>query len=495
MRVRLTAACAGVEQQLGRQDEAHSRLLTALEELTDRHSEAGVALMIALATDAFYRTEFPDIVRWGSAAVTAASTLGNPALTAASEAVLTLGYSFTGDTDAAEAHRLVAAALIDSMTDEELAVRSDALGHLAGAELYLERFEETAAHARGGIALARAAGQGDFFPTLFPCLGSATWVLGRLAESAEVLDAAVELARLSGNVQGVAWGLLNRSLGALWAGDWTTALDAGKEGMELTGTLGDGFVASLAGVIYGWALVETGDPVRGAAVMVAGGGGEDLGRIPGGWRATYLEVLTRAWLAQGRIDDARRAADWAREVADAVGLPRTEALAHSASASVALHTGDTGLAVEEARASVAVAEKASARVDAAMSRILLGRALIEAGDTVGAALELEKAAADFDAYGSSRHRDMAEQHLRKLGHHVSRRSAPGKARGEGLGALSERELEVARLVVRRRTNPEIAADLFLSLKTVETHMRNIFRKLGVTSRVEVAQVLERATPA
>jgi hypothetical protein len=34
--------------------------------------------------------------------------------------------------------------------------------------------------ARRGISLARAAGEGDFFPTLFPCLGTATWVLGQL---------------------------------------------------------------------------------------------------------------------------------------------------------------------------------------------------------------------------------------------------------------------------------------------------------------------------
>ena len=60
-----------------------------------------------------------------------------------------------------------------------------------------------------------------------------------------------------------------------------------------------------------------------------------------------------------------------------------------------------------------------------------------------------------------------------------------------MAALSGRELEVARLVVDRRTNPEIAAELFLSLKTVETHMRNIFRKLDVSSRVEVARIAER----
>jgi DNA-binding NarL/FixJ family response regulator len=52
-------------------------------------------------------------------------------------------------------------------------------------------------------------------------------------------------------------------------------------------------------------------------------------------------------------------------------------------------------------------------------------------------------------------------------------------------------LEVARLVVDRKTKPEIA-ELFLSLTTVETHLRNTFRKLNIDSRVELARALERA---
>jgi len=51
---------------------------------------------------------------------------------------------------------------------------------------------------------------------------------------------------------------------------------------------------------------------------------------------------------------------------------------------------------------------------------------------------------------------------------------------------------VARLIVDRRTNAEIASELFLSPKTVESHVRNLFQKLGVSSRVDVARVVERA---
>jgi DNA-binding CsgD family transcriptional regulator len=51
---------------------------------------------------------------------------------------------------------------------------------------------------------------------------------------------------------------------------------------------------------------------------------------------------------------------------------------------------------------------------------------------------------------------------------------------------------VARLVVDRRTNQEIAATLFLSQKTVETHLRNIFHKVGVTRRADLARAVERA---
>ena len=137
-------------------------------------------------------------------------------------------------------------------------------------------------------------------------------------------------------------------------------------------------------------------------------------------------------------------------------------------------------------------EAVGAAFYAATSRTLAGRALAQAGEPDRAAAELERAAAAFDSFGSARYRAAVEQELRKLGRKIHRRTRPGEADATGVGSLTARELEIARLVVDRKTNPEIATALFLSPKTVESHLRNVFHKLDVSSRVEVARAVERS---
>ena len=58
--------------------------------------------------------------------------------------------------------------------------------------------------------------------------------------------------------------------------------------------------------------------------------------------------------------------------------------------------------------------------------------------------------------------------------------------GQWNGLLTERELDVARLVVQGRTNRQVAASLYVSVRTVEVHLGRVFRKLGVRSRTELA---------
>jgi DNA-binding NarL/FixJ family response regulator len=175
-----------------------------------------------------------------------------------------------------------------------------------------------------------------------------------------------------------------------------------------------------------------------------------------------------------------------------VPLPLSAAWADHVGAAVAPYAGGTGRAAEPALASPAAADKVRVPIKAALSRIVAGRALARAGERELAVAELERAAAQLDACGALRYRDEAERELGKLGHRIHRRTRPGKPGAVGIESLTERELQVARLVVDRKTNPQIAAELVLSRKTVETHLRNIFHKVDVSSRVGLARAIERA---
>ena len=404
--------------------------------------------------------------------------------------MLAFAGATSGATPEAEARRSEAAALVADLDDDELALRLDAAANLAGAELYLDRYEEAGAHAERAIAVGRATGQSEFIPLPYSILGHVRLLRGRLAEAAELLDDAVEGARLSGNVQALAGNLGNRSFAALAAGDVEIALATAEECVELTRGLDQSLVCA-AGVALAAALLEAGDPGRAVDSLIASSGGDELPLIPGVWRAKYLELLTRCQLALGRRSAARDATATAQAAAAALRLRMAASMADRAAAAVELDAGNFDLAAQRALAAAAAAEEVGAPVEAALARTLAGRALAQAGQTDRAVAELKHAAFELQACGALRYRSAAERELRGLGHRFHRRTRPGKSDGTGVEALTARELQVARLVVDRRTNAEIAEALFLSPKTVETHMRNIFRKLDVSSRVEVARRVER----
>ena len=155
-----------------------------------------------------------------------------------------------------------------------------------------------------------------------------------------------------------------------------------------------------------------------------------------------------------------------------------------------LHAGRPLDAAKEAEKSYDAAAGIGASLQAAFSRSLQGRALAVAGERELAIDALRDAEREFDRYGSLRERDAVRRELRKLGARSEPRG-PATAEDSGVAALTKRELEIAALVTDRKTNREIASELFLSGKTIESHLRNVFVKLGVSSRVEVARAIER----
>ena len=135
------------------------------------------------------------------------------------------------------------------MTDGTLAIRLDAIAYLTGAEVYMDRFDESAAHGVRGLAVARATGQGFLVPMLTQASATAISIQGRLVDAAELLDGAVEASRLAGNDQTLAWDLMNRAFVDVHRGEMSAAIADAEESMELTRGLGNGFVSTHAGVM------------------------------------------------------------------------------------------------------------------------------------------------------------------------------------------------------------------------------------------------------
>jgi ATP/maltotriose-dependent transcriptional regulator MalT len=493
LRVRLTTACAGVEHLLGRHEQAHARLASAVDQLSEPGSPEAAALMIELAMDGFFLMDYQRMREWAERALGSTGRLGDRPLNAAAVAVLTFADAACGDTADAQARHSEAATLVAGLDDAELALRLDAAANLAGAELYLDRYAEATGHAERALSVARATGQSEFIPLAVSILGQVRLLRGQLAQAGELLDNAVEGARLSGNVQALAGNLINRSLTALATGDLELALALAEENADLTHGLDQSLVCA-AGVALAAVLLEDGRPERAAHVLISGSGGDDLPLVPGVWRPRSLELLTRCWLTLGRRSAAVQAAAGAEATAAALHLRMADAMADRAAAAIALDAGDPGSATERALASAVAADQVGAPVEAGLARTLAGGAFVQAHQPERAVTELRRAATELHACGALRYRAAAERELRRLGHHVHRRTRPGRADRAGVDSLTERELQVARLVVDRRTNREIAEALFLSPKTVETHIRNIFGKLDASSRVELARIVERAVP-
>jgi DNA-binding CsgD family transcriptional regulator len=159
-----------------------------------------------------------------------------------------------------------------------------------------------------------------------------------------------------------------------------------------------------------------------------------------------------------------------RSIAASFECASVQARSDHASAAVALANGDAAAALPLLRREAGVWERLGARYDAARCRVLLGRALRALGDDESAVTELT----------------VARRTLAELGARPAEQEAAMLIRPALPSGLTEREVEVLRLVASGKTNPEIAALLVLSEKTVGRHLSNIFVKTNVTTRTAAA---------
>jgi DNA-binding CsgD family transcriptional regulator len=139
-------------------------------------------------------------------------------------------------------------------------------------------------------------------------------------------------------------------------------------------------------------------------------------------------------------------------------------------------------ACDAIEAAISLLDASARPFEAARARVDLAEWLAVRGQVERAADELNAAGNGFSRIGAVREVAAVGQRLRKLG----RRPHFGQQRKAAGQPISHRESEVVGCVAQGKSNKQIAAQLFISELTVETHIKNILRKLGLKSRVQVA---------
>ena len=490
IRSQTIAFLALIQRLLGRHGDARATLEGALRELPDRRSPEAVSLEVELGADAFLVGEWDRAQEWAQRALAHARDGDNAGIRAAAAALDALCCYQHGRAGEARARAAEAAGIVDELTDDDVALRLDACFSLGAAEMLLEQYDSSARHLERCIAVSRQTGQGHMLgPATIDLAILRIWQ-GRLVDASALAEEALEIAYLVNSEQLMEWAQTVSCWTALKRGDLRAAFAAGEEAVRISREVRSGAYTVGAACWLADTMVESGDPLGARRLLL-----EAIERVPlegvdPGYRTVACDVLARAELALGNLDAARDWADRSAAEASALGLARPESFALRTRATVALAEGRPEQAAELA---LAAADRGASihRVEAAQARVIAGRSLLAAGKRERGLMELRGAFLELDECGADRYRDQAARALRSAGERIGRggRRAGGET---GLESLSGREREVADLIADRLTNRQIAERLVLSEKTVERHLSRIFVKLRITSRVELARLVDRS---
>jgi DNA-binding CsgD family transcriptional regulator len=193
----------------------------------------------------------------------------------------------------------------------------------------------------------------------------------------------------------------------------------------------------------------------------------------------FLADLGEALVGLGRPQEVEPLAAWLDEKGCGLDDPRARALAGRIRGLVAFANGDHDGALDELETAVELHRGMDVPFERARTLLVLGTVLRHAKRKRAAREALDESLGVFERLGA---RPWAERARAELASISGRPAATGE--------LTPTEERVARLAAAGRTNREIAESLFLSVRTVETHLTHAYRKLRVRSRTELACALD-----
>ena len=349
-------------------------------------------------------------------------------------------------------------------------------------------------------------------------MASAGVVVGAFYDSLTFCATAIDSARAEGRLGVLPRLLARQALMAVRLPNWDIAIPAAEEARRLTTELGQPRWLATAETAIAMIEAVRGDPAEAERATARA---EQIA-LPLG--AAHIVALAQSApivsaLGHGRDEEALRLAErlWDKrdpahhlhfacmgigDFAEAAALADSSPAARERLAEVEAMVGDTpaewiAINLRHARAVLADDEReAAARFEEALSadldhwplwrgRLLLahGRWLRRHRRVMDSRVPLREARDIFDAIGASNWGDQARSELRASGER-SRRRVP-----EARDQLTAQELQIAQLAATGLSNREIGQRLYLSHRTISTHLYRVFPKLGITSRVELSAAL------
>jgi DNA-binding CsgD family transcriptional regulator len=319
---------------------------------------------------------------------------------------------------------------------------------------------------------------GSILPDLLFAQLKQHYNLGRLQEADETASVLIELGQVTGTTVHVIEGVLMRATVALLRGESELAAQRLRPALRLAD---DAIRHPGLSFLSGWLTTEQGDFDRGPRMLSELLETSQRTRSYWAWWPCYATVLFSIGLISGATNITERTVEFAEE-----GARRNPDVATLNGLALNLRgrlSGDLATMAE----SVKILQHSPRPVLRAAGADHYGRLLLEAGEREAALDQLDAAWDVYDRMGALAPRARVQRIMRSAG---ARRAKWVGDRTEGSEvALTEAERRVAYLIANGHTNKATAKSLGISINTVGTHLRSIYAKLGVQSRVQLANAL------
>jgi len=465
---------------LGLYDEAGAVLTDGLADVAEGPSPDAAALLSDLASLLSDGMDFESAAQHATTAAGIARGHGDRLREAAALAEQARARGCAGDVESARVMTGAAAALVDVLADTAIMRDLRCLHQLGRAEILVEDLIGAHRHLSRGVELCQRSGQEYMMAAMLESLGEVQLRLGRVAVAVETLDQAVFHAGRDDLVprQSVASGL--RGFALYWHGGDDAEVLVAAEAIE----------KRCAGLRWGWAALSrcmagelialADDPGRGSRLLLTLGGGPELPRLPACRVVRTWGSLTGAALALGDDAAANRYADLAGRHPAVVSSATRRGFAQRAWIQAQGRSAPPGELIATARAAVADFASAHHWLDLAVTELAAGHAFIDARRPDLAAGHLDRAGEYAASCGAGR--------LAKLVAAARKHLGPSQV-PSWAGGLTTREIEIAHLAGTGLTSAEIARRLFVSTRTVDSHLGRIYHKLGVSGRTVLAQLV------